>query len=202
MHAERMGIATVVISLMAAVAAVASWWAIRGQLHAIKEQTQAQRDISRETLQTQLQISQQAQQPYVWADLRPREDTGMLMMFVIGNSGPTVARNVVVDVQPRLPRKLTNDDIHPMHDVLAEGISSLPPGREISWAVGRAPDLIEQHGTPRRITITADGPYGPLPPVSYTISIAEMAAASAQPPGTLHEVATEVKNLTEAVKKR
>lgn len=197
-----MTIATVVISLMAAAAAVASWWAIRGQVHAIKEQTEAQRDIARETIEAERQIAHQAQQPYVWADLRPRDDAGQLMMFVIGNSGPTVATDVVVDVQPRLPRKIFDDDIHPMHDVLAEGVSSLPPGRTISWPVGRSPDLLRDHPTPRRITITANGPHGPIPPVTYSIDITDVTTASATPPGTLHEIATRVQDLTKAIQKR
>lgn len=208
-----MNIVTAVISLMAAAAAVASWLAIRGQITAINEQTQAQRDIadatirtqreiSQQTVDAQLQVAQQSVQPYVWADLRARDDAGQMLIFIIGNSGPTVATNVVIDVQPSLPQKTRGKDVHPMHEVLSAGLASLPPGRTISWHVGFAPDVIRDHGTPRRITITADGPHGPLQPLTYSITTTDLTDASAQPPGTLHEVANRIDGLAKAIKER
>lgn len=208
-----MSIVSAVISLLAAAAAAASWWAVRGQVIAIRDQTQAQRDIAADTLKAQREQTTQAldeqrriahasTQPYVWADVRAREDAGQLLMFVLGNSGPTVATNVVVKVEPWLPLKYRNLDVHPMHEVLEQGLASLPPGRTIQWSLGFAPDVIHDHGTPRRVTIDADGPHGPLPTLTYSITTTDLASASAQPVGTLHEVADEIRSLSKELKKR
>lgn len=79
-------------------------------------------------IQRQLRID--AAEPYVWVDVRPDSETGTLLNLVIGNSGPTVATNVRITVDPPLP---TIDQLAGRAEAaqgrLADGISSFAPGR-------------------------------------------------------------------------
>jgi hypothetical protein len=58
-------------------------------------------------IQQQLRID--AAQPYIWVDVRPDDVTGTLLNLVIGNSGPTVATNVRVQIVAR-PGNLGGSD--------------------------------------------------------------------------------------------
>jgi hypothetical protein len=92
-------------------------------------------------IQQQLRID--AAQPYVWVDVRPDEVTGRLLNLIIGNSGPTVATNVRVKVDPPLPaidefkERAEASQAH-----LADGIKSVAPGRIFAWPLGQGFNLI------------------------------------------------------------
>jgi hypothetical protein len=164
------------------------------------EQTEIQREQTR--IQEQLRID--AAQPYVWADIRPDDSTGTLLNLVIGNSGPTVARNVRVVSEPALPTiDPLREDVEDLEARLAEGIQSLAPGRSMSWALGQGFNLIGEDGRQIHIlTITAEGPFGPIPPLSYAVDISDWRNVLDRPSGSLHQLASAVKELTKEVKKR
>jgi hypothetical protein len=85
----------VAAALIAAAALYFNWRSTRAAgraARAAEEQTKVQQ---------QLRID--AAQPYVWVDVRPDDATATLLNLVIGNSGPTVAVNVRVRVDPPLP---------------------------------------------------------------------------------------------------
>jgi len=64
--------------------------------------TRAARAAEEQTkIQQQLRVD--AALPYVWVDVRPDDATGTLLNLVVGNSGPTVATNIRVRVDPPLP---------------------------------------------------------------------------------------------------
>lgn len=103
------------------------------------ERSAAAAEESRRIAERQLSNAVRAQaaalQPYVWADLRPRDD-GQMLVFVVGNAGPTVATDVQVTLVPSL------EDIVPegrrerarlVSNRLSHGLRSIAPGRTFMW---------------------------------------------------------------------
>lgn len=162
----------------------------REQVAAAREQTQLQRDLARETLQ-----------PYVWADIQPDMQQGTMMHIVVGSSGPTVAENVRVTFDPPLPSgQQQSDKISEVQRVLASGLRSLAPGREIRWTLGAGYDLLASaEPQVRTIRVEADGPSGPLPVVEFQVDISQWRQARDAPDGSLHHVRGSIKELTKAV---
>lgn len=98
---------------------------------------EAQRLAGRQ-LEAGVSATEQALQPYLWADLRPRAD-GSLLVLHIGNSGPTVATRVRVLFEPPLAdlaEEERRDRMTATGAALASGLTSLAPGRSCGgpWA--------------------------------------------------------------------
>jgi hypothetical protein len=133
---------SLVVSIVAAVIAlVAVIYSVK-YTHAAQEATRsgkrsaeaAERAAAAAEKQTeiQLQLRKDAAQPYVWIDVRPDDVTGVLLNLVIGNSGPTIAQNVRAKIDPPLKAiDQLKDRAETAQDLLARGISSLPPGRTL-----------------------------------------------------------------------
>jgi hypothetical protein len=173
-----LSVAAFVISLAAAfftgVAAIAAW-----------RQTQLQRQISRD-----------AAQPYVWADLRPDEVEAGLLMLLVGNSGRTVATNVRVSTEPRLTDLATNlDRTRPVPDQIARGISSLAPGRVMRWHLGAVREHLPAGTVGQRylIRIEAEGPFGAVPPLEYSADLEDIRVTKRLPEGSMHLIAEAVR---------
>lgn len=153
--------------------------------------------------QTQLQreLAQGALQPYVWADIQPDMQQGTVIHVVVGNAGPTVARNVRVTFDPALPAgQQQSDMIEGVQRILAEGLRSLAPNRVIRWTLGAGYDLLSSDlPQMRKVRIHADGPHGPLPVLELEIDISEWRQARDAPDGSLHHVRGAIKDLTKAV---
>ena len=90
-----------VSSVAAIVAAIASWAAVAVALIAIRPARRSAK-ASEEQTDIQREIARQSAQPYVWADIQPDRQQGTLIHLIVGNSGPTVARNVRVTIVLRL----------------------------------------------------------------------------------------------------
>src|SRR5215211_5950442 len=88
---------------------------------------------SREQTKQQKQASKDAAQPMLWVDIR--DDDGQGQVLLLGNSGPSIARDVKVTFDPAPPSTL---DIKPILEALRQGIASLPPGRTMQWGLGAA----------------------------------------------------------------
>lgn len=134
-------------------------------------------------IQQQLRID--AAQPYVWVDMRPDDVTGRLLNLVIGNSGPTVATNVGVQIEPALP---AIDELRERAQAaqarLADGIRSLAPGRTIAWPLGQGFNLLNTGGPQvHTFTVTADGPFGAVPSQTYIIDLADLRGSLDRPAG-------------------
>lgn len=146
-------------------------------------------------IQRQLRID--AAQPYVWADVRTDPDSGIRLDLAVGNAGPTIATNVRVRIDPPLPSiDEFRDRAEAGHQVLAGGITSLPPGRTLTWPLGQAYNLVGDAG-PRQhtLTVSADGPFGTVPPLSYVIDLADRRGQVARP-GDLYSLTKAVEGLT------
>lgn len=162
----------------------------REQVAAAREQTRLQRELSREALQ-----------PYVWADIQPDMQQGTVMHIVVGSNGPTVAQNVRVTFDPPLPAgSQQSDKVGEVQRILASGLHSLAPGRQIRWTLGAGYDLLaSSEPQVRTIRIEADGPAGPLPVVEFELDISQWRQARDAPDGSLHHVRGAIKDLTKAV---
>ena len=153
---------------------------------------------SRQT-KLQKQIATDAAQPYVWADIRPDPQQGGLLTLVVGNSGPTVAVNVRVGFDPPLQMPFQEETGHAL-EVLTRGLPSLPPGRTFTWNLGSAFQIVAGD-EPKRyaLTIEADGPFGALEPLTYTVDVDDIKQTRALPDGSLHLVAEAVAKTTKSI---
>jgi hypothetical protein len=81
-------------------------------------------------------------------------DQGQALLLLLGNSGPSIARNVKMVFDPAPPSTL---DTKPILEILKQGIASLAPGRTKQWALG-APHNGKRLGCPHRVpgTIAPD----------------------------------------------
>lgn len=165
---------------------------------------EAQRLAGRQ-LEAGVLATEQALQPYLWADLRPRAD-GSLLVLHIGNSGPTVATHVRFRFDPPLADLAEEDRRDRMRRTdaaLADGLTSLAPGRTLEWTLGRAGVLVpaDEPAPSVRVTIDADGPYGSLPTLVYVIDLEQVKYSSGRGEGLgLIERAEAVRSATNAAR--
>jgi hypothetical protein len=153
---------------------------------------------SREQTKQQQQAAKDAAQPMVWVDIRGDDGQDQALVLLLGNSGPSIARNVKVVFDPAPPSRV---DIKPIFEILKQGIASLPPGRTMKWALGEAHDIGDWHpDNAYRVRIEAEGPFGAIEPLEYVISVDDLDGSPAEPPGNLHEVAAELREMTQATK--
>lgn len=163
-------------------------------LYFTRQQTAAAR---KQTL-LQQQMREDQAQPYVWADIRPSDQSMHLMMLVLHNEGPTTATNVVVSFEPPLPREIGESQSFSEYRVVG-----MPPGRTMRWHLNMAPDWLDGTSAKRfKVTIAADGPFGKVTPVTYELDVEEYRQASATPPGTLNGIRDELKELNKLIKSR
>lgn len=146
--------------------------------------------------QTDLQreVAEQAHQPYVWADVRLDAAQGSLINFVVGNSGPTIATDVVITVDPALPIDMPDPELSEQaFQRLRDGIKTLGPGRVLEWTLGMGHQLLSDDG-PQPYTITVDGygPHGPLQTLRYVVDLADFRESLDAPPGSLHQLTKAV----------
>ncbi len=175
------------IGAASALVALVALYFTRQQVAQAQAQTRLQR-----------QIHEDAAQPYLWADIRPSEVDGFLMQLVIKNEGPTIATDVVVTFEPPLPLRLTDES----RDGARYELAAMPPGRHIRWHLNGAPDWYGSDD-PKRFTVTVRyaGPFGPMPPLSYVLDIADFLDSVVQPEGSLHKVTKQLEKITAEMKR-
>jgi hypothetical protein len=150
-------------------------------------------------IQQQLRID--AAQPYVWVDVRPDDATGTLLNLIVGNSGPTVATGVRVQIDPPLP---SIDQLKPRASAaqnrLDEGLASLAPGRTLVWPLGQGFNLLKDDVRQvHTLTVSCDGPFGRVPPVAYDVDLSEWRGVLDRPRGSLHQLTAAVKDLNKTL---
>jgi hypothetical protein len=156
------------------------------------------REMQRQTA-LQREVAQSAAQPYVWADFRTFADDGWTIRFILGNSGPTVARNIRVLIDPPLPADARAAEfIDRLRPKLKRGLASLAPGHQLDWPLGGSPELVNRTaGLIHTIRIEFDGPYGPVEPTEFVFNFDDMAETTARHYGTLHAVRQAVDRLSD-----
>lgn len=64
-------------------------------------------------------------------------------------------------------------------------IVGMPPGRTMMWHLNMAPDWLNGPSAKRfKVTVAADGLFGPVLPTTYELDVDEYRRASATLPGT------------------
>jgi hypothetical protein len=185
------------------VAAVALAFSIRSAVAAERAAAAAERAAKAAEAQTEIQrqIQIATAQPYVWADVREDDSQGVLLDLVVGNSGPSVASNVRAQIEPPFPTTPQLEESALAQRQLADGIGSILPGAVIRWHLGPGFNLVQSEGQQRHeVTITADGPFGPIPPLTYVVDLANLRGQPVRPQGSLHLLTKAVENLTNKIK--
>ena len=155
-------------------------------------------NASREQTKRQKQAAKDAAQPMLWVDIRGDDGQDQALVLLLGNSGPSIARNVKVTFDPAPPSTL---DIKPILEILKQGIASLAPGRTMQWALGAPHNATDWDAHKAyRVRIEAEGPFGAIEPLEYVISVDDLVGSRAAPPGNLHAVAAELHEMTKATK--
>jgi hypothetical protein len=153
---------------------------------------------SREQTKQQKQAAKDAAQPMLWVDVRGDDGQGQALVLMLGNSGPSIARNVKVVFDPAPPSTL---DIKPILEILKQGIASVPPGRTMQWVLGEPHNTIDSDAhNAYQVRIEAEGPFGLIEPLEYVISVDDLHDSRVAPPGNLHAVAVELHEMTKATK--
>lgn len=120
-------------------------------------------------------------------------------MFVVGNTGPTVATNVRISLHRQLPAEGTDRALRAAR-AIDNGISALTPGQIVAWTLGTPWKILEQvpeGDASYRFTVSYDGPFGPVPPMEYTVDLDDIRHSHPYATGTLHGVAEQIKSLRE-----
>lgn len=175
------------IAAASAVLALVALYFTRQQALAARQQTRLQQ-----------QIREDQAQPYVWADIRPSDQSMHVMMLVSRNEGPTTATNVTVTFDPPLPHETGSAETSSEY-----GIVGMPPGRTMRWHLNMAPDWLNGSLDKRfAVTVAVDGPYGSVQPTTYELDVDEYRRASATPPGTLNGITKQLQELNKLIKAR
>lgn len=184
----------VVAAVVAAIAAIAAAAAAFTSLPFTRRAANAAHEQSR----LQAQMMQDQAQPYVWADIQPDAKQGTLLQVVVGNSGPTIATNVRVTIEPPLPvADAYPGNVEVAQRRLANGLRSIAPGRRIEWTAGRGFDVLEKDEPQiHTFRVTADGPHGPIKPLEFEVDLSDWREARDAPDGSLHLVRGAVQDLT------
>ena len=129
--------------------------------------------------------------------MQPDDVSGVLLNLVVGNSGPTIAQNVRATIDPPLVAiDQLKDRAETAQDLLTRGISSLPPGRTLVWPLGQGFNILDGNGPKKHtVTVTADGPFGPVPPLTYVLDLTDYNGHMHQPAGSLHLLTRAVENI-------
>jgi len=198
------GWAAVIAGVAVLVTVVALIYANRSAVAAERSVKAAERAAAAAEAQTEIQrqIQIAAAQPYIWVDIREDDSQGVLLDLLIGNSGPSVATNIRARIVPPLPtHRQLEEGARAQQQLAGEGLSSLPPGATIRWHLGPGFDLIQSEGQQRHeITITADGPFGPVPQLTYVLDLANLRGQPVRPQGNLHLLTKAVERIANNIK--
>jgi hypothetical protein len=153
---------------------------------------------SREQTKQLKRAAKDAAQPMLWVDIRGDDGQHQTLVLLLGNSGPSIARNVKVVFDPAPPSTL---DIKPILEILKKGIASVPPGRTMKWALGAAHNSSDWDAHKAyRVRIEVEGPFGGIEPLEYVISVDGRDGSRAAPSGSLHAAAVELHEMTKVTK--
>lgn len=195
------------VAVAAALVAVVAVGFAAVQAQAAKVQAQAAKEqVAQARRQTEIQerVYQDQQQPYVWVDYRLDPVSYTLIDLVIKNEGPTIARNVKITINPMIKRTAEFHKAADLPDLqgFVDGFASIPPGREMRWSLGYHTEIAVQGNLGRHdVTISFDGPFGPVEPYTFVLDYADMKAASLRDPGHIGQVAKELKEIKKHVEK-
>lgn len=146
----------------------------RQQIDLLLRQIAQTEEAQRATRQAQ----EEALQPMVVVDIGPAPNDRSIMMLAIENIGPSIARNVRIEVSPPPARAAGDRDGKAIHEwsVFTKGIKTMPPRHrmEFFFDVGfqRFTNNVNNAFT---FVVNAEGPLGrPAPELTYEIDLEVM----------------------------
>jgi hypothetical protein len=123
------------------------------------------------------QARRESLEPMVIADITTTENDRDVLIFVVENIGPSIARNVRLVADPPPIRSFDGPDQVPMHEwqVFARGIATLTPRRRMVYFFDLGSRRFDT-GLPTQytFTVTAEGPFGAAPTLVYDVDLAPL----------------------------
>ncbi|MBX7266549.1 hypothetical protein KIF24_11210 [Micromonospora sp. Llam7] len=176
-----------IYSWRSAQAAKASAEAARSQADSAREQTELGRRqielLLQQVAQTDAahratrQAQEESLQPMVVVDIGPAPNDRSVLMLSIENIGPSIARNVRIELAQPITTSLDGDGRNPIHEwhIFTRGVKTMPPGHrmELFFDIGaqRFKPGVSNEFT---FIVNADGPFGPAPELTYDIDLTPM----------------------------
>jgi len=127
---------------------------------------------SRAALEQAERVHREQNEPYVIVDIQPDGPGSGLLVLIVENIGPTLARDVKITVDPPLVSSAGDKFTERMQRDLARTIPMLPPGRRLKWAF----DVSSQRfgsdlPTAFTFTVESKGPFGDVETLTYLVDI-------------------------------
>ncbi|MEU1172113.1 hypothetical protein [Streptomyces microflavus] len=148
--------------------------AAEDQLSIARDQVQQAERVHREQLALAERVHRERNEPYVVVDIGPDQPGSSLLVLSIHNIGPTMARDVRIQVTPAL--ESSHASLTPrLANAVSRTIPMLPPNRRLVYAF----DGPQRWGgdLPMRydFTVEAHGPQGAVETLTYTVDLETLA---------------------------
>ena len=154
------------------VAVIAAWISFTQARHA-KTEAQAtveQAALARRQLEQAEKAHREQNEPYVIVDIQPDAPGSGLLVLLIENIGPTIARDVTIAVDPPLVSVSGDNLTERVQRGLSRTIPMLPPGRRLKYAFDvSSRRFASDLPTAYTFTVQAKGPFGDVEPMEYLV---------------------------------
>lgn len=161
------------IAVSACIVAVVAACISFAQARHAKTQTQAtveQATIARRQLEQAEKVHREQNEPYVIVDIQPDAPGSGLLVLLIENIGPTIARDVTITVDPPLVSATGDNLTERVRRGLARTIPMLPPGRRLKFAFDvSSRRFASDLPTAYTFTVRAKGPFGDVESLEYLV---------------------------------
>ncbi|MFK4868967.1 hypothetical protein ACI3K4_27515 [Streptomyces sp. CSMPJR101] len=189
------------------VALVAAWVSYTQARHA-RAQTLAaleQVAIAHRQLEQAEAVHREQNEPYVIVDIQPDGPGSSLLVLLIENIGPTVARDVKITADPPVTSASGDNLTERLQGAMSAAIPMLPPGRRLKYAFDvSSRRFASDLPTAFRFTVEAKGPFGDVEPMEYLVDISSWRGTlrGERPTGKLEDalksIAGSISDLSEA----
>lgn len=156
MHTEQWSLVVAIASAL--VACVAAH-----QVKYARQQTEA----ATKSLALAERVQRESSEPYVIVSIRPRDPWSFVFVVVIENIGPTVARQVRINVVPEIESSIDDDATAQLREALARHIPILPPGHKLEYFFDTNRRWQTELPMAYQFTVHANGPAGPVETMQY-----------------------------------
>lgn len=131
-----------------------------------------------------------------------------MLVFVVGNSGPTVATDLHINFEPSLESLVPRDSreaARTLEHRLGVGLRSIAPGRIQTWNLGVAHQFFPSQGADPvpevSLTIAYHGPNGAIEPTTYYIALEDLKHQAARAVGAAL-IEQPLRQIAEALKRQ
>jgi hypothetical protein len=148
--------------------------AAEDQVRIAREQTQQAERVHREQLALAERVHREQNEPYVVVDIGPDRPGSSLLVLTIHNTGPTMARDVRIQVTPAL--ESSHATLTPrLASAVSRTIPMLPPNRRLVFAFDGPQRWSANLPMRYDFTVDAHGPQGAVETLSYTVDLEVLA---------------------------